>query len=139
MACYPRAVLDRFLRGHQWMHENRRRWVPVLVVIGALVVGREVLGATPQEVDIELPLGADHDRVTRVDVNYLEAGELVHHVSLRYPSGAPEAVRHSLDLAPGRYDVSVELEHEAGTTETREGTLEAPAEGRVRVSLREPT
>lgn len=132
-------MLDRFVRGYQWMHENRRRWVPILVVVGALVVGREVLGATPQEVDVELPLGAGHDRVTRVDVDILESEALVHHVSLRYPSGAPEAVRHSVDLAPGSYDVAVSLEHDDGATETRIGTLDAPAEGRVRISLREGT
>lgn len=119
------------------MHANRRRWAPLLAIVGALVVGREVMGATPQEVDVELPLGEGHERVTRVDVDYLESDELVHHVSLRFPGGAPAAVRHRATLSPGRYVVAVDLTREDGATESREGRLDAPAEGRVRVSLRE--
>ncbi len=119
------------------MHANRRRWVPFLVVVGGLIVGREVMGAVPSEVDVELPIGAAHADVTRVDVAYLESDELVHHVSLRFPGGAPEAVRHRVELAPGAYVVAVDLVHEDGATESRSGRLDAPAEGRVRVILEE--
>ena len=130
-------MLERLLRAYEWMHANRRRWVPLLVVVGALVVGREVLGSVPSEVDVELPIGAAHADVERVDVAYLESGELVHHVSLRFPDGAPESVRHRVELAPGAYDVAVDLVRDDGVTESRSGRLDAPAEGRVRLSLRE--
>ncbi|UJR84704.1 hypothetical protein [Sandaracinus amylolyticus] len=130
-------MLERLHQGWEWMRTHRRRWAPALAIVAALVVGREVLGSTPREVDVELPIGAEHADIRRVDVTYLESDALVHHVSLRYPSGAPESVRHTVELAPGRYVVAVDLVHEDGATESREGRLDAPAEGRVRVSLRE--
>ena len=108
-----------------------------MAIVAALLVGREVMGAMPHEVEVELPLGASHAALRQVDVSYLESDELVHHVSLRYPDGAPESLRHTVELAPGRYVVAVDLVHEDGATESRRGRLEAPAEGRVRVSLRE--
>lgn len=132
-----RLVLDALHRGWEWMRTHRRRWAPALAIVAALVVGREVLGATPREVDVELPLGPTHADLRQVDVSFLEADELVHHVSLRYPEGAPESVRHRVELAPGSYVVAVDLVHEGGATESREGRLDAPAEGRVRVHLRE--
>ncbi len=93
----------------------------------------------PRELDIELPLGEGHEHVMQVDVAYLESDELVHHVSLRYPTGAPDAVHHQVELAPGRYVVSVDLIREDGATESRHGTFDAPAEGRLYVHLREGT
>ena len=130
-------MIERLERGWEWMRTHRKRWAPALAIVGALVVGREVLGGAPREVEVELPLGPEHGEVRRVEVSYLESDELVHHVSLRYPEGAPEALRHTVELAPGRYVVAVDLVHEGGATESREGRLEAPAEGRVRVHLRE--
>lgn len=130
-------MIERLERGWEWMRTHRRRWAPALAIVGALVVGRELMDGTPREVDVELPLGPEHADVRRVDVSYLESDELVHHVSLRYPEGAPESLRHTVELAPGSYVVAVDLEHEGGATESREGRLEAPAEGRVRVHLRE--
>lgn len=128
-------MLERVLSAWGWMHVNRRRWGPALALLGALVVGREVMGATPQEIDVELPLGAEHAAFTRVDVAYLESDALVHHVSLRYPDGAPAAIRHRVELSPGRYVVAVDLTRDDGAHEARAGRLDAPAEGRVRVHL----
>jgi hypothetical protein len=130
-------VLERFIRGYEWMHANRRRWAPPLAIVLGLLAGREVLGAVPRSVHVELPLGEGHEAVTQVDVAYLESDALVHRVRLRYPEGAPASVRHTVDLAPGHYVVAVDLAREDGATTSREGRLEAPAEGRVRVSLRE--
>jgi hypothetical protein len=132
-------VRERLVNVWKWMHAHRRRWVPPVILLFAFVALHDWTSHAPRELDIELPIGEGHERVKQVDVAYLESDELVHHVSLRYPSGAPDAVRHQVELAPGHYVVSVDLIREDGVTESRQGTFEAPAEGRLRVRLREGT
>jgi hypothetical protein len=77
---------------------------------------------------------AKDSEATRLEVSYLAEGELVRHVSLRYPEGAPASVRQRVELAQGRYRVLVEGELRDGGTWTRERRLEAPAAGTVRLS-----
>jgi hypothetical protein len=120
-----------------WAH--RRRIAPLVIGAAVLVVGTEYQRHAPRDVEVELPLGDDHARIQRVDVSFLEDRDLVRQVSLRYPDGAPEHVRQTVELAPGRYDVAVELTGESGATEARVGALEAPGEGVIRVSLRDPS
>ena len=91
----------------------------------------------PSDVSVELPIGSRHADVTRVDVSFEESDELVHHVSLRFPDGAPESVLHTVELAPGTYTVDVDLTIRGDGTESRSGRVEAPAEGIVRVDLEE--
>ena len=110
-----------------------------------LVVGTEYERHAPRDVEVELPLGDDHARIHQVDVSFLEGGDdegdddLVRQLSLRYPDGAPERVRQTVELAPGRYRVAVELTGESGASEARVGALDAPGEGVIRVSLRDPS
>lgn len=130
--CYHRGVLDGVL---SFLKTHRRRIAPLVLGAAVLVVGREWQDHAPSDVEVELPIGERHADVTRVDVSFEEADELVHHVSLRYPEGAPESVRHTVELAPGRYTVAVDLTMRGDETESRVGRLVAPAEGLVRVSL----
>ncbi len=121
----------------EWLRLHRRRVAPLVLGAAVLVVGGEWQRHAPDEVDVELPIGREHTSIRRVDVDYLDSGELVQHVSLRYPGGAPDSIRHTAHLPPGRYLVSVVLFDGDGTERVREGRLEAPAEGTVRVHLTE--
>lgn len=118
-----------------FLKTHRRRIAPLVLGAAVLIVGREWQDHAPSDVEVELPLGERHADVTRVDVSFEESNELVHHVSLRYPEGAPEAVRHTVELAPGRYTVAVDLTMRGDGIESRVGRLDAPADGVVRVSL----
>jgi hypothetical protein len=120
-----------------FLKTNRRRIAPLALGAAVLVAGREWEAHAPAERDGELPIGADHREFNEVGVSFLEADELVHHVQLRFPEGAPERLRQTVELAPGRYEVAVDLRRTDGGTESRTGRLDAPAEGLVRVSLRE--
>lgn len=131
-ACYHRGVLGRvfFL-----LREHRRRIAPLVLGAAVLVVGGEWQAHAPSDIEVELPIGAVHHDVTRIDVRYEEGEELVQAVSLRYPDGAPERVRHIAHLPPGRYTIAVELGTRDARTITRTGELEAPSEGLVRIAL----
>lgn len=126
------AVLDAVL---SFLKTHRRRIAPLVLGAAVLVVGREWQDHAPRDVAVELPIGARHADVTQVDVSIEESDELVHHVSLRYPEGAPEHVLHTVELAPGRYTVAVDLTIEGHGTQSLSGRLDAPAEGVVRVHL----
>jgi hypothetical protein len=116
---------------------HRARIASLVMIAGVIVVGLEISRTGPQDVDVALPIGAGHDDVTQVDVAYLEDGDLVRRVSLRFPEGAPSEVRDTVELAPGSYDVSVDLRRDDGSAESRAGRLDAPADGVVRVVLHE--
>jgi len=126
------AVMEAVLT---FLKTHRRRIAPLVLGAAVLVVGREWQDHAPSDVAVELPIGARHAEVTRVDVSIEESDELVHHVSLRYPDGAPEHVLHTVELAPGHYDVAVDLTIPEDGTRSLSGRLEAPAEGVVRVHL----
>jgi hypothetical protein len=57
---------------------------------------------------------------------------------MRWPSGAPSAVRHDLELLPGDYEVTVRLSERDGTQRSLVGHLTAPADGVVRLALSDP-
>jgi len=118
---------------------RRRRFGPLVLVGGTLVVGGELFARTPTEVEVEFSLGSAHTEVRQVDVAYLADGELVRRVSLRFPGGAPERVRHTVELAPGHYRVQVDVQRRDAGTESRSGRLDAPAEGLIRLHLDEET
>lgn len=118
-----------------FLKQHRRRIAPLVLGAAVLVVGGEWQAHAPSDVEVELPIGAAHSDVTRVDVRYEEGDELVQSVSLRYPDGAPERVRHTAHLPPGRYTIAVELGLRDAGTITRTGRLEAPSDGVVRVAL----
>jgi hypothetical protein len=127
------------VRARESLLAYRKRIAPLVLGAGVLVVGGEIAQRAPASVEVELPIGAEHADVRQLDVAYLEGTAVVRHVSLRFPDGAPERVRHTVHLAPGRYRVQVDLHLRGGGTEIRTGRLEAPAEGVVRLHLSEGT
>lgn len=132
--CFP-AVREQLVEVWKWMRAHRRRWVPPLILALGLFAAHDLSHHVPREVDIEFPIGEGHGDVLQIDITYLESDELVHHVSLRYPGGAPDAIRHQVELTPGHYVVSVDLVRGNGLRESRRGSFDAPADGRVRVRL----
>ena len=106
--------------------------------LGLVLLAIREMAAVPRDTSIEIPLGDDHARITQLDIGYVQEGELVHRSTLRYPDGAPERVRHTVELSPGTYELDVTLRRDDGTGDNRVATVEAPGEGTIRVALRSP-
>ncbi len=117
--------------------KHRRRIATLLLGLCLAAIVVEIGGVIPRETRVSVPMGASHAQVTEVRIDYLQEEEPVHSVTLRWPSGAPRAVRHTLDLSPGEYDVSVQLFERDGSRRHLMGHLTAPADGVVRLALEE--
>ncbi|MCC7535181.1 MAG: hypothetical protein IT379_03165 [Deltaproteobacteria bacterium] len=106
----------------------RWRFLVLLLVPLALVVGREVHGAMSHDIPVMIRW-ADDEAIERVSVEYARDGEVVQ-TAVFHPGRGARSVRHEAHLGTGRYDVSVELQ---GVDETRayRRRVDAPSEGTV--------
>jgi hypothetical protein len=113
---------------------NRKRLARFVLLIALLVVGGQVLQWVPRAVDIRYHLGPRHRDFTEARIAYMQQGHEIKGVRLRYESGAPESIRHQVDLSPGRYEIAVELRGPDAERTVRRA-LQVPADGVVRVDL----
>jgi hypothetical protein len=114
---------------------HRPRIARVVAVAGLLGFVWLVAPAVPRDVDVEVMLGPTHLRCTEVRLAYTQAGEEVHGVLLRFPEGAPERVRHTVQLPEGDFEVRAEAHGEPGIRLHKLGTLRSPNEGVVVIRL----
>jgi hypothetical protein len=132
------AVGERTLRDRtwDWFLANRRRLAPLVVVIALGLIGSQLLNVWPYETTILYDLGVDHASITEARVAYLVEGEEAAGASFRFADGAPDTLRHVVELHPGRYTIAAELRGE-DLSRNLSRALEVPAEGVVRVDLSE--
>src|SRR5690606_7499353 len=123
-------------RALAFFQKHRRRLAKASLMLFLTVVAIEIGNVYPRETRVSVALGPDHAQVTEARIDYMQGEESVHSVTLRWPEGAPSQVRHTLDLSPGDYDVSVHLLERDGQARELVGRLTAPAEGEVRLALR---
>lgn len=116
--------------------QHRRRLATLSLFVFLALVAVKIGNVVPRETQVRVPLGAGHAEVTEARIDYSQEDEAVHSVTLRWPNGAPESVRHTLDLSPGEYDVSVRLFERDGDRRELAGRITAPADGVVRLALR---
>jgi len=115
---------------------HRRRLATLSIGVFLVAVAIEIGGAIPREVDVAYRFPG-HDAVVEATIEYSQERETVREVTLRWPDGAPRVVRDTLDLSPGDYDVDVWLVDGEGGGRHLQGAVTAPADGVVRVRLRE--
>lgn len=120
-----------------FLEKHRRRLARLAFLVFVALVLVEVANVLPRETRVSVPLGADHAEVTEAHIDYSQDNESVRSVTYRWPAGAPAEVRDTFDLSPGEYDVSVSLKVRDGSRRELVGRLSAPADGVVRLSLRE--
>jgi len=123
-------------RARAFIEKNRRQLAKATLFVFLTLVAIEIGNAYPRETQVSVPLGVGHAEVTEARIDYTQEDESVHSVTLRWPGGAPSQVRHTLDLSPGEYDVSVRLVERDGEARELVGRLTAPADGVVRLALR---
>jgi len=131
-----------------WLMRHRRRLAPLALVGGVLLVAGPLLDATPRSTSIRLKL-AEPQQIRLVTLSVLDAGEPVLGLRLTYAQGAPDRIREELELAPGHYELRVDVTRAprrdgtadigdaaaSGLTATSVRSLEVPAEGVVMFDL----
>lgn len=93
---------------------SRRRLARVVLVVGIAAVAVHVLRTAPREVTVDVRFGAAHAGLRGATFTYSRAGEVVRTATFRYAAGAPDSQRHVVRLAPGTYDLAVELDLASG-------------------------
>ena len=114
-------------------HRRRLSFLALGIFLVAVAIG--VDGVIPREVEVDFPMGEAHSDVTEARIEYWQEDEMVRAVQRNFPSGAPRAVRDTVELSSGDYEVTVLLVRSGGASEELRGRLTAPAEGVVRISL----
>jgi hypothetical protein len=107
---------------------------------GVLLVGLLVLLAThgsavlPSTLRLALPL-SDPERVSAVELSLVDSGgEGTYHLRQRFAGDAPETLRVEAEVLAGRYDVHLRVTR-GGSSAALVGTVEAPADGEIRLHL----
>jgi hypothetical protein len=76
----------------------------LVLLLGAAALGAFLLRSAPHDVTLVYPL-PDPGGVTGVEVEVRRGEETLRRAELRFPGGAPEAVRHPVRLPDGEYAV----------------------------------
>jgi hypothetical protein len=108
------------------------------LVAGVLVVAEQLLPHWPRQAELQLDLGARHAEVQELRLSFLQDGEELKGVRLRYAGGAPSRVHHSVSLPSGELELLCELRGPDGASTTHTRRLRLPAEGVLRMPA-EPT
>ena len=109
--------------------QKRRRFAPLVLGLGVLVVGLNVQRATPQETRVRLRFPAQN-QVREVEVAYLVQNEVAVTSNHRFAERAPERVESTASLSPGHYTVRIELTDSTASREVIR-SLDVPSEGTV--------
>jgi hypothetical protein len=114
--------------------KHRQRLAPLVVLIGLIVIGGIIFEASPRETEIRYDLGPSHRDIETARIAYLLDGDEVLGARFRFDDGAPEALRHTVELSPGRYEVKAELRGRAVSRDLSR-VIRLPADGVVRVDV----
>ena len=123
-------------RVSNYARANRMRIASAVLAVFVLGVLIDLSSTVPRATQVAYDLGDDHARVRTIALSYTFGDESVREARRHYPQGAPERIRDTVDLVPGRYGVRLDLSDLDGHVITREGEFDAPGEGVVVVHLR---
>lgn len=116
----------------------RRRFAPAVLVLGLLGALKLTYDATPREQAVQLHLTDDlRANVDGVKLTYLEDGEPVFGSEQRFYQGAPPILRSEPALAPGQYQLEIELSQRSGGVQHVRRDVTVPVDGALRIRLGE--
>jgi hypothetical protein len=119
-------------------HSWRRRFAPMLLALGLLGAMKLTYDVTPREQSVHLHVPDDlRATLQGVKLTYLEDGEAVTGSEQRFPEAAPTVVRSAPSLAPGRYQLDIELSQRTGAITRLRRDVTVPTEGALRIRLGE--
>lgn len=104
-------------------------------VIALASIGVTLFRAYPEEVSVRYELGEAHGEVLEARIVYSLDGEEAKGVRFFYPDGVEgTAMRHRVELSPGRYEVKIDLILRDGNR-SHERILIVPSDGVVQIDL----
>ncbi len=112
----------------------RRKLAFAILAIGAAVIGTQLAGAAPRDVQMRLDLGPSSASITSVEAQVSNAEGVFGGFELRFADGAPPLVDHTMSLPPGSYRVRFTLRGPLGQRFV-ERRLDVPTEGIARFTL----
>lgn len=116
----------------------RRRLAPLLLVLGLLGALKLTYDVAPREQSVQLHLpDALRADLRGVRLTYLEDGEAVSGSEQRFPQEAPAVLRSAPSLAPGTYQLDIELSRRGGSVTRVRRDVTVPTEGALRIRLGE--
>ena len=114
---------------------HKQRLARLTALAGLLVVATLVWHSAPQAVQVELDLGPAHREYIELRVAYVQGGEELHGVAFSFPEGAPDHVRHSVELPAGEFEVHTEVRPLHGAWLASVEPLRTPSKGLVRIHV----
>ena len=115
--------------------DRSRRWASVLLFAGLALVWHLGAAGAPREQEVRLVLADGQRQARSVRLSYSMEGEEITGFLQNYPQGAPPLVVHAPELAPGVYDLSIDLGYRDGRVEHVAKTLTVPSEEAIRIEL----
>ena len=116
--------------------DTQRRLAPIVLVGGLLLSGKLVYDAVPRSRQVKLvPTDDQRTQVRAIRVLYLLDQEAVAGLDHRFPEGMPREFIHEPTLAPGDYEVQVELTTAGGETWRMQRPVSIGSEEDFRIAL----
>ena len=116
----------------------RRRFAPALLVLGLLGALKLTYDKAPREQTVQLHVSDDlRANLQGVRLTYLEGGEAVTGFEQHFVEGAPAILHSAPLLAPGRYQLDIELSQHGGATTRLRRTMTVPTAGTLRIRLKD--
>jgi hypothetical protein len=116
--------------------KDRRRLASLLFLAAGLLLAYKFgTSGAPRDQEVRLVLAPEQQQARSVRLSYALEGEEITELIARYPDGAPGLVTHTPELAPGTYDLSIDLGYRDGRVEHVVKTLTVPSEEAIRVQL----
>jgi hypothetical protein len=113
-----------------------RRWASILLFAGLALAWKLGADGAPREQEVRVVLAPEQRAARSVRLTYALEGEEITGVIEEFPGGAPALFVHTPALAPGVYDLSIDLGYRDGRVEHVAKTLTVPSEEVIRVQLR---
>jgi hypothetical protein len=114
---------------------HKQRLARLTALAGLLFVATLLWRSAPQAVQVELDLGPTHQQYIELRVAYVQGGEELHGVAFSFPDGAPDRIRHAVQLPAGEFEVHTEVRPLHGAWLASVEPLHAPTTGLVRIHV----
>jgi hypothetical protein len=118
---------------------GRRRIAPAVLLLGLLGAAKLTYDAAPREQPVQLHLHHDlRANLGAIRLTYLEDNEPISGTEQRFKQPPPEVLRSAPSLAPGRYELDIELSDLKGQVTHLRRSVTVPTEGTVQIRVNHP-
>jgi hypothetical protein len=115
------------------LSSTRRSIAALVAVVGVAVVGSQLAGAWPRDVEVAYKVGPD---IRELDVDYVHENAAVASARFTQSDAKSTVFRHTVRLPPGQYRVQITAYGSTGVAFEGSEALLVPAEGLTRFDLR---